>query len=441
MHLCRRLKQFGEEQLCYAGGVALNSVANERIVRESGLRPVFIMPAAEDSGTAVGAAFYGLWQLCGFAPRASQVRDSVGRSYKEEDITIAVQRTPGVVANRQAKIVETAVELLLDGKIVGWFQAGSELGPRSLGQRSILCDARRPEMKDVLNSRVKFREGFRPFAPIIRIEDVHDWFDVERELGYSPFMLRVLPFRPSRATEVPAVVHVDGTGRVQTATKEASPKLHQLLTLFKEATGVPLLLNTSLNIAGEPIVETPSDALWCLAFTDMDCCIVDEWLVSKKIREQGVDPVFDVPLTIGAHRIALVGERRDDVLFGLTDSDEISERVYSVHSSRWADLEEYSNRNPWVRLRLSVYSRWGEVLHGLPAGFAKILELVNGKRTGRQIYIEVVASSSNTAVYTQAMFRRHLGLLRRIGAIRFLALQESIPIPADEIVAAKSIGL
>src|SRR5258708_17337152 len=186
--LCKRLRQ-ANENLCYAGGVALNSVANERIVREAGFRDVFIMPAAEESGTAIGAAYYGFWQLCGYSRRTRQQLDSMGRSYREPEISAAIKQLPGLIPLKHSNVVEETAGLLSREKIVRWLQARSELGPRALGQRSILCDPRSADMKDILNQRVKFRERFRPFAPIVLEEDVYEWFDVDHPHGNSPFML------------------------------------------------------------------------------------------------------------------------------------------------------------------------------------------------------------------------------------------------------------
>jgi carbamoyltransferase len=158
-----------------------------------------------------------------------------------------------------------------------------------LGQRSILCDPRRPEAKAILNSRVKMRESFRPFAPVILLEDVKDWFELDSVSPESPFMLRVCEFKPEKVDEVPAVAHIDGTGRLQTLTREANGRFYELTRKFYERTGVPILLNTSFNIMGEPIVETPADALSCLLHTGLDCCVFEDSIVFKnKENEKAV---------------------------------------------------------------------------------------------------------------------------------------------------------
>lgn len=268
--------------LCYAGGVALNSVANERIIRESKFNNVYIIPAAEDSGPAIGAAYYGLWQLTGKNTRRRLLHDSVGRPYPRTAISQAVAETPGVEVVESYNVISDAVDLLADGKIVGWFQGGSELGPRALGQRSILCDPRRPDGKEVLNSRVKHREAFRPFAPVILLEEAENWFEMGGATTDSRFMLRVCPFKEERRDKVPAVVHVDGTGRIQTVTEEANGRFYDLVKKFNEKTGVPIVLNTSFNIMGMPIIETPQDALLCLLSTGIDYCVLEDLIVKKR---------------------------------------------------------------------------------------------------------------------------------------------------------------
>lgn len=432
LFICKRLRQ-SNENLCYAGGVALNSVANERIVREAGFRDVFIMPAAEDSGTAIGAAYYGLWQLCGYSRRTRQVLDSMGKSYEAREISTAIQALPGFTPSKNSNSVEEAANLLSQGRIVGWFQGGSELGPRALGQRSILCDPRSAEMKNIVNQKVKFRESFRPFAPMVLEEDVYEWFDVERPYGHSPFMLRVLPFRRERAHKVPAVVHVDGTGRVQTVSKEHQPLLHRLLSLFKKETGIPILLNTSFNIAGEPIVETPADALWCCLFTGMDACILQDHIV---LKSPDMD-ILDYPLSVRAQALLRLNTRVDGrIEFGAECLPETALWVVSGHLSRISDLGLAVRYYPWLKMLAVVGTAWGQALHGLPGGLMQILELVDGRRTGREIYAKVAdglgrpsaavaAETCAAPAYPLSQFRKHLGILKRIGAIELRDFQES----------------
>ena len=181
------------------------------------------------------------------------VHDACGRRYSSA--ALDQMDAAGV---RSSDIISDTVELLLDGKIVGWFDGRSELGPRALGQRSILCDPRRIDAKEILNRRVKKREAFRPFAPAVLLEEAANWFEFGDTTHESPFMLRICKVKPDMAQRVPAVVHVDGTGRLQTVTAEANGRFYELVRSFHEKTGVPILLNTSFNVMGEPIVETPA---------------------------------------------------------------------------------------------------------------------------------------------------------------------------------------
>lgn len=282
LHLARRARELtGASRLCYAGGVALNSVANERIMREVGFGDVYVIPAAEDSGPAIGAAYYGLWHLTKKNSLARLVHDAVGRRYSSEEIARTVEQAPGIQSSTADDVISEAVEQLCDGKILGWFHGRSELGPRALGQRSILCDPRSPDAKAILNSRVKHREAFRPFAPAVLLEKADEWFELDG-MTESPYMLRVCRFREERKDQIPAVVHVDGTGRLQTLTPQANGRFYDLVKRFHEKTGVPILLNTSFNVMGEPIVETPEDALWCFLSTGIDALVLEDRIVSKQ---------------------------------------------------------------------------------------------------------------------------------------------------------------
>lgn len=277
LQLVQRLRSLSpSENLCYAGGVALNSVANERIIRESGFKNVYIIPAADDSGPAIGAAYYGLWGLTRHNSGRRLIHDACGRPYSS-----ATLDQLGVKAVRSPDIISDAVELLCDGKILGWFDGRSELGPRALGQRSIVCDPRRSDAKEILNRRVKRREAFRPFAPVVLLEQAESWFEFGDTIPESPFMLRICKINPSKVDQVPAVVHVDGTGRLQTVTAEANGRFYELVRSFYEKTGVPILLNTSFNVMGQPIVETPADAIACLLNTGLDALVFEDRIVFK----------------------------------------------------------------------------------------------------------------------------------------------------------------
>lgn len=285
IYLTQRLRSLCDSaNLCYAGGVALNSIANERIIRESGFQNVFITPAAEDSGAAIGAAYYGLWELTDHNTCRPIDRDACGRHYQPAAITAAIETSAGVDFVRSRDVLADAVDLLLDGKILGWFDGRSEMGPRALGHRSIVCDPRRNDAKEILNSRIKRREGFRPFAPVVLLEEVPNWFEVDHQNPASPFMLRICRFREERAAQVPAVVHVDNSGRLQTVTEPANGRFYTLVKKFYEQTGVPMLLNTSFNVRGEPIVETPEDAIRCLLSSGLDACVFEDRIAFKHVR-------------------------------------------------------------------------------------------------------------------------------------------------------------
>jgi carbamoyltransferase len=416
LHICKKLKvRTASDVLCYAGGVALNSVANERIVNEAGFENVFIMPASEDSGTAIGAAFYGLWQLDGYSKQPQQRIDSVGHVYPPEEIDAALRCFPEVKIIKSDDILGSVCELLSQGKIVGWYDSGSELGPRALGQRSILSDPRSASAKEFINRKIKFREEFRPFAPMITEEDVHDWFEVTDRHCTSPFMLRVLRFRAEKAHQVAAVVHVDGTGRVQTVSKSFSPMLHALLTQWKARTGIPILLNTSFNIAGDPIVETPRDALLCLCYTGLDCCRIGRQIVTKDYEHQ---PLSDCVTVLNTLWYGLFGLDGNPVTPSIIPSvEDISDNVMSVHISRISELALNS-----VHLRLATRNPWGDVVHGISAGFIRILDLIDGHSTIYRIFCALSADSTllDPNNYSMTCFMRQLAVLRRLGAIDFV---------------------
>jgi len=251
----------GAKNLCIAGGVALNCVANGRVARESGFENVWIQPAAGDDGIAIGCAYYGYLEI--LKQRRSFVMDHsyVGKRYSDQDIHNATGKFLVRIqtsAVRSENICRESAKLLAEQRVIGWFQGGSEFGPRALGNRSLLADPRKPEMKDILNSRVKHRQAFRPFAPIVLAERAKEVFEGEED---SPFMLIAKNVRAEWRDRIPAIVHVDGTARVQTVREETNPVLYRLLKEFEALTGVPVLINTSFNVKGEPIVETPRDAV------------------------------------------------------------------------------------------------------------------------------------------------------------------------------------
>ncbi len=263
--------QSDSTRFCFAGGVALNGLANERIVAARRFRQHFFMPAADDSGVALGAAFLLCRDLGECKPRRL-LTDSLGRIYGPSEIQHAVTIVEGLTTEWTPEWVDRSVDALIAGEVLGIFDAGSEFGPRALGQRSIIAAATDASARERVNSRVKHREPFRPFAPAVLAECADEWFDFSSGDTTSPFMLRVVNALEQCRSIAPAIVHVDGTARVQTV-DESRPMLHRILREYASRTGIPILLNTSFNVAGEPIVETPADALSALLETDIDACV------------------------------------------------------------------------------------------------------------------------------------------------------------------------
>jgi carbamoyltransferase len=282
----------GAKNLCMAGGVALNCVANGRIAREAGFENVWIQPAAGDDGVAIGCAYYGHLAIQK-KPRSYVMNHAyTGVAYPDEKVRAAASKTPVRVRTRSRRSQDICAEtakLLSEGHVFGWFQGRSEFGPRALGNRSIIADPRAAEMKDKLNKRVKHRQAFRPFAPVVLAERAHEIFESDRE---SPFMLLAERVRPGWRERIPAVVHVDGTARVQTIREDQNERLYRLLKEFDAITGVPLLLNTSFNVKGEPIVETPEDAIECFLNTGIDYLALHDVLMAKNRAHRVLSPVM-----------------------------------------------------------------------------------------------------------------------------------------------------
>jgi carbamoyltransferase len=271
------------ENLCVAGGVGLNIDANKRFLDEVGFKRLFVQPAASDTGIALGCALWGAHQILGL-PRFWEMKSaSLGRVYTEKEIEAAFQKyTDRIIVRRSKNVSGEAAQLIARGKIIGWFQGGSEYGPRALGNRSILCDARDPHMKDIVNKKVKHREPWRPFAASVLAEKQREWFELDHP---SPFMLLAASVVKEKRSLVPSIVHVDGTCRIQSVTREQNAPYYELLQAFEKETGVPLVLNTSFNDAGEPIVETPEDALRCFLNTEMDVLVIEQYVVEKVSRD------------------------------------------------------------------------------------------------------------------------------------------------------------
>jgi carbamoyltransferase len=291
-----------EKYLCLAGGVALNCVANGKLLRERLFDKVWVQPAAGDAGGALGAAFVA-HHIMSHKPReAVSEADSMkgaflGPIYSQSEISEALKRCQAVFSVvSENELIDLTAKSLASGKTVGWFNGRMEFGPRALGGRSILADPRSPSMQKMLNMKVKFRESFRPFAPCILREDLEEWFDIDVD---SPYMLYTAMVQNSKRkpvredllgfkklnvdrSEIPAVTHVDYSARVQTVHFETNPLLHRLLRRFKELTGCPLLVNTSFNVRGEPIVCTPEDAFNCFLATDLDFLAIGQSILLKE---------------------------------------------------------------------------------------------------------------------------------------------------------------
>lgn len=295
----------GLENICMAGGVGLNCVANGRLLREGPFKNVWIQPAAGDAGGAVGAALLVWHQFLGNARTASGTRDSqqgsyLGPAFDDEGIKTYLDRNHiPYVAIPDEEIPEKIADLIADQSVIGWFQGRMEFGPRALGSRSIVGDARSAKMQEIMNLKIKFRESFRPFAPSVTKERASDYFDIDRE---SPYMLLVAQVRDQIRREitdeerrrsgldklkvarssVPAITHVDDSARIQTVSADDNPLYHKMISKFDEKYGCPVIINTSFNVRGEPIVCTPKDAYTCFMRTNMDYLLMGNYLLDKK---------------------------------------------------------------------------------------------------------------------------------------------------------------
>jgi carbamoyltransferase len=290
----------GARNLCIAGGVALNCVANGRIEREAGFDNVWIQPAAGDDGIAIGCAYYGHLAIQN-KPRSFVMNHSfLGAPYKDDAVRSVTDEwlvRLETATRASDDICADTAKVLADENVVGWFQGRSEFGPRALGNRSILADPRKAEMKDRLNNRVKHRQAFRPFAPIVLAERAGEIFEDDHE---TPYMLIAKRVRPEWRRKIPAIVHVDGTARVQTVRPEQNEILYRLLKAFDALTGVPVLLNTSFNVKGEPIVETPQDAMRCFLTTGIDYLAMHDRLVAKNRLYRVLSPLNRLYLEVNA---------------------------------------------------------------------------------------------------------------------------------------------
>lgn len=279
LHLAHRAKEItNSEYLCIAGGVGLNSVANYRILKEGIFKDIFIHPACSDTGIPLGCALHGYYQILKGNVPYNFKSAYLGHVYTQDEVEKAMQSFSEYQVIRK-DILEKTVDLLVENKVVGWFQGGSEIGPRALGSRSILMSPILAENKDILNARVKHREAFRPFAPVVLEEAYTDYFVLDRP---SPYMLLIADVRKEMKHKIPAITHVDGTARIQTISRDVNERYYDLIKMFGDATGICVLLNTSFNVAGEPIVETPEDAIRCFMGTGIDALCIGESLLVKK---------------------------------------------------------------------------------------------------------------------------------------------------------------
>jgi carbamoyltransferase len=285
-HVLRHVHStYGAEQLVLAGGCAQNSVANGKVYRNTPIRKLYVQAAAGDAGGALGAALVA-WQ------RQSQDRAEPmdhaywGPHFDDPACKAALAERAEDLARAgclqeyyesEGDLCRTIAAAVASGRVVGWFQGRMEWGPRALGNRSIVCDPRRSDMKELLNAKIKRRESFRPFAPSILREAVAEWFEVDDDV---PFMTHVYPIRASKRGAIPAVTHVDGSGRLQTVTRDSNPRYYRLIEAFRDLTGIPIVLNTSFN-ESEPIVCTPAQALDCFVRTNMDCLVLGDRVVMR----------------------------------------------------------------------------------------------------------------------------------------------------------------
>jgi len=301
-------KETGQKNLCLAGGVALNCVANGKVLRDGAFENIWVQPAAGDAGGALGAAL-AAYHVHKDQPRSvsgsgdAMKGSYLGPDYSQDDIDARLTQAGAKFETRdEAAMIEVTAQALADGQAVGWFQGRMEFGPRALGGRSFLGDARSPEMQKLLNLKVKYRESFRPFAPAVLAEDLSDWFDLD---GDSPYMLIVADVLDKRRrqmspqeqalfgidklnvsrSEIPAVTHVDYSARIQSVHAETNPPFHALISRFKELTGCPVVVNTSFNVRGEPVVCTPEDAFRCFMGTEAEMLVVGNAVLRKEDQD------------------------------------------------------------------------------------------------------------------------------------------------------------
>ena len=272
-------KRTGLKNLCITGGVAQNSVANGKILANTSFEKLYVPPAGHDAGTSVGSALYYIHQEQNTTRPAFKHQAYTGAQFTNEEIKTFLEGKAGIIAyhEKEDALIEAVAELLHHGKVIGWFQGRAEFGPRALGNRSIIVDPSRSDAKELLNSKIKRRESFRPFAPSILKEAVKDYFEVVDDV---PFMEKVYDIKSEKHEVIPAVTHVNGTGRLQTVEEKDNPRYYRLIKAFSQKSGIPILLNTSFN-ENEPIVNTPGHAYDCFARTDMDVLVLENYVITR----------------------------------------------------------------------------------------------------------------------------------------------------------------
>lgn len=386
-------RKIPSKNLCLSGGVALNSVANGLIVRDGPFEKLFIAPAASDGGIAIGAALYGFCQLNSSLPASFDASDFYGKEYEINEISELVQNDSRIIYELVDEPGVRAASDIAEGKIVGWFEGGSEFGPRALGHRSILCDPRLPNMKDMLNSRVKYREGFRPYAASVLKEHTSEYFAISEE---NPYMLVVTPVHPEKRSVIPAVCHVDGTCRIQTVDINYKGQFRQLIEHFFRLTSVPLVLNTSFNIRGEPIVETPSEALACFLGSGIDTLYIGPYRISKIALDENFE------------------------------KDNIHKLIPCLNDKLILIKENLASKGKWMSNRTFIRTRTGYQLP-LEEPLLRLLELIDGRKTGKELLYEI--NNILGTPWTENEMLLNLYHLQKHGLICFIARESTVAIP------------
>jgi carbamoyltransferase len=410
-----RLARVPSGNLAYAGGVALNAVANSRVLRECGLQRLFVQPAAGDNGLALGCAYYGWLQVLGRDRVRPTGSTSFGRSYP---LPTARDRTPTdptrVLASGPAEVIQRAAELLADGKVVGWYEGGAEFGPRALGHRSILAHPSLPGLRDHINQRIKFREDFRPFAPSVLAEQASRYFDCA---GYdSPYMILVFDVLPEWRDRLCNVVHEDGSARLHTVAQPENPRYHELICRFQELTGLPILLNTSLNKRGMPIVETPAQALALFLEGELDALVLNDVLLGKVTQPDGVRRIRGRTAPPQVDDVPLLGARIE----GVSLLHDVSHRPDSgISADRGVVVLRFADSPEPLELAPDAY---------------RLLRLVDGVRGYGQIAALLHADVDYVLEFATAL--AEIGILDHLEP----AVLVKVPVPSGAVPRGDSAG-